>query len=101
MTTMREKAIEAAARAHWEATREPSQKPWDHLYDFMRMEKRDYAEPVVDAILAELKEPDQRMESDGAFQIFRGERIAKDDLAAARRVWRGMLSTLTKEKDCG
>lgn len=52
---------------------------------------------VVHAVIAAIREPSEGMVSDGAFQIFQGERITEQDLAAARRVWRAMTSRLVKD----
>lgn len=52
------------------------------------------ARHVVRAVLGAIREPDARMLSDGAFQVFRGERIAEDDIESARRVWRAMIAAI-------
>lgn len=44
------------------------------------------------------REPSGHMLSDGAFQIFRGERITEDDLDSARRVWRAMTKAALAAK---
>lgn len=49
------------------------------------------------AVLQAIGQPSERMLSDGAFQIFKGERITEDDIDAAKRVWRGMLSAAISE----
>lgn len=45
------------------------------------------------------REPSGHMLSDGAFQIFRGERITEDDLDSARRVWRAMTKAALAAKE--
>lgn len=57
---------------------------------------RDYL-PEVRAVLEAITEPSQSMVSDGAFQIFRGQRITDEDLASARRVWRRMIHAALAE----
>ena len=52
---------------------------------------------LAGAVLQAIREPSQHMLSDGAFQIFRGERITEDDLAAAGRVWRAMTEAALDE----
>jgi len=52
----------------------------------------------ADAVLDVLAEPTERMLSDGAFQIFRGQRITSDDLDAARRVWRAMCKAMLADQ---
>jgi hypothetical protein len=55
---------------------------------------REELDGIVRVVIAAIREPSEGMVSDGAFQIFRGERITEDDLASARRVWRGMHKRL-------
>ncbi len=78
------------ARALWldAATFPGKEAAWDAMSAFDRESYYRSADAALDA----LREPDEGMVSDGAFQIFRGERITADDLDAARRVWRGMIS---------
>jgi len=51
----------------------------------------------VRAVLEAVKEPSKRMQSDGAFRIFRGERITEDDLSIARHAWRAMIDATLSE----
>lgn len=44
------------------------------------------------AVLLAIREPSDRMQSDGAFQLFRGVRITEDDLTTARQAWRAMIA---------
>ena len=53
---------------------------------------------IARAAIEAMREPSDAMISDGAFQIFRGERITEDDLAAAKRVWRGMTAAALNEQ---
>lgn len=86
--------IERAARA--------VQKAWDDGSDaacglppieFSEAEAMHLARAVLQAI----REPSDHMLSDGAFQVFRGERITEDDLDAAKRVWRAMTNAALSE----
>lgn len=54
-------------------------------------------EGIARAVLQAIREPSEGMLSDGAFQIFRGERITEDDLDSAKRVWRAMTSRALTE----
>lgn len=58
--------------------------------------RRMQAERIVRAVL-QAAEPSDRMLSDGAFQIFRGERITVDDIDSAKRVWNAMRRTALAE----
>lgn len=49
------------------------------------------------SIITAMREPTTGMISDGAFQIFEGERISERDLAAAARVWDRMIKRAISE----
>lgn len=96
MTTMREKAIEAAAKA---IEARQIQFGWDEGAPMGDCPEHWLAIAALDAILSELANPDAAIVEAMAHwkgQIERGHHMM--DEATAFRI---ALSTLTKEKDCG
>lgn len=66
-------------------------------FDLLDDEMQDTLRDNVRAVLEAIREPTDHMLSDGAFQIFKGERITEDDIHAAKRVWRAMTKTALSE----
>lgn len=90
--SMIERMARALADGDWDAAsflETPNGEPPE---DF-REGWREKARAAIEAMM----EPTEAMLSDGAFQIFSGERITESDIAAAKRVWKAMLRQALKD----